>query len=147
MTYPTLEIRPFQPSDREAVVALWHECGLVRPANDPIRDIARKEKVRGDLFLVGLLEGDIIASAMAGYDGHRGWIYYVGVSPKHQRSGFGRQLIGEVERLLRAEGCAKINLQVRKANAGAMTFYSSIGFVQDEVLAFGKRLEHDARKC
>jgi ribosomal protein S18 acetylase RimI-like enzyme len=146
MTDPVLVIRAFQPDDKQAVVELWRQCGLVHPANDPIKDISRKQKVRGDLFLVGELDREIIASVMAGYDGHRGWIYYVGVSPRHQKRGFGRRMIAEAERLLRVEGCAKINLQVRKANAGAMAFYASVGFMQDEVASFGKRLEHDEGK-
>jgi len=138
-----LSIRPFQAEDEPAVIELWACCGLVRAHNDPRKDIMRKSKVRPDLFLVGLFEGKIIASVMAGYEGHRGWINYLAVSPEHQKRGFGKQIMDEAERLLRAEGCPKINLQVRTSNADVLAFYRAIGFVQDDVVSLGKRLERD----
>jgi ribosomal protein S18 acetylase RimI-like enzyme len=138
-----LEIRPFVPGDSEAVIELWNACDLVRPSNDPAKDIARKQNVRGDLLLVGLSEGRIVASAMVGYEGHRGWINYLAVSPLHRKRGFGRRMMEEAERRLRAEGCPKVNLQVRSSNAAAVAFYKAVGFLQDDVLSFGKRLEHD----
>jgi ribosomal protein S18 acetylase RimI-like enzyme len=137
-------IRSFHTEDTDAVEDLWRRCGLVHPTNDPRKDCARKQKVRGDLFLVGLLDGQIIASVMAGYEGHRGSINYLAVCPRHQRRGFGRRMMEEAERLLRAEGCAKINLNVRSSNARVLAFYRSLGFVQDDVIGLGKRLEHDA---
>jgi ribosomal protein S18 acetylase RimI-like enzyme len=138
-----LEIRCYQPSDREAVVALWGQCGLLRPANDPFKDIDRKQKVRGDLFLVGTDAGQVVASVMVGYEGHRGWLNYLAVDPGHRQRGYGRLMVREAERLLAAEGCPKVNLQVRTANAEAIRFYKAIGYAQDEALSFGKRLEHD----
>jgi len=140
-----LTIRSFLPQDQAAVIELWNRCGLVRPNNDPVKDIARKRAVRGDLFLVGLVGGEVVASVMAGYEGHRGWINYLAVSPPHQKCGFGRQLMDEVERLLRAEGCPKINLQVRTSNAEVLAFYRALGYVPDDVISLGKRLEHDDR--
>jgi ribosomal protein S18 acetylase RimI-like enzyme len=136
-------IRPFEPADEGAVIALWQRCGLTRPWNDPCKDIRRKLAVRPEWFLVGVLEGAIVATAMLGYDGHRGWIYYLGVDPAHQRMGLGQMMMAEAERLLRAEGCPKINLQVRTSNAAVIEFYRSIGFVVDDVVSMGKRLEHD----
>jgi len=138
-----LTIRSFRPEDGDAVVELWHACGLVRPTNDPRKDIARKQRVRKDLFLVGLLDGKVVASAMVGYEGHRGWINYLAVSPQNRKRGFGRQIMDEAERRLRAEGCPKINLQVRTSNAEALAFYRAIGYLQDDVVSMGKRLEHD----
>jgi ribosomal protein S18 acetylase RimI-like enzyme len=138
-----LEIRPFKPGDVEAVIELWKACQLVRPTNDPAKDIARKRNVRGDLLLVGLSEGRIVASAMVGYEGHRGWINYFAVSPLHRKRGVGRRMMEEAERRLRKEGCPKINLQVHSSNSEAVAFYKAIGFVQDDVLSFGKRLERD----
>lgn len=140
----SIQIRPFQPEDEAAVVALWRQCNLVRPTNDPHKDIRRKLRVRPDLFLVGLLDGKIVASVMAGYEGHRGWLNYVAVAPKHHRSGIGRAIMDEAERLLRAEGCPKINLQVRTSNTGALEFYRRAGYAVDEVVSMGKRLEHDS---
>ncbi len=136
-------IRPFEPADEGAVVALWERCGLTRPWNDPRKDIRRKLAVRPDLFLVGVEAGAVVATAMAGYDGHRGWVYYLGVDPAHQRKGYGRAIMAEVERRLRAEGCPKINLQVRTANAAVIEFYRRLGYAADDVASLGKRLEHD----
>ena len=136
-------IRPYVPADRDLVVDLWRRCGLVRPNNDPFKDIARKLKVRPDLFLVALLDNLIVGSVMAGYEGHRGWINYLGVCPKHRRRGIARQMMEEAERLLRLEGCPKINLQVRTSNSEVLAFYRAIGYLQDEVVSMGKRLEPD----
>lgn len=136
-----MQIRSYQPTDESAVIALWQECGLVRPGNDPKKDIQRKLKVQPEMFLVGLVDGDIIGSAMAGYEGHRGWINYLAVAPAHRRRGYARQLMNEAERLLRECGCPKINLQVRTTNHAVIEFYKRIGFTVDDVVSFGKRLE------
>ena len=138
-----LEIRPFASRDEEAVVALWRRCELVRPTNDPHRDIQRKLKLRPDLFLVGEVDGTIVASVMAGYEGHRGWLNYLAVDPDQRRRGWGRAMVAEAERLLRAEGCPKINLQIRTSNLTAIEFYRRIGFSADDVVSMGKRLESD----
>lgn len=138
-----MHIRTFQISDAEAVIALWRQCGLVRPWNDPRRDIQRKLAVRPDLFLVGLLEERVVACVMAGYEGHRGWLNYLAVAPEHQRHGLARTLVAEAERLLRAEGCPKINLQVRTTNAGVIAFYRRLEYTVDDVISLGKRLEAD----
>jgi ribosomal protein S18 acetylase RimI-like enzyme len=140
----TLLIRSFLPDDEAAVIALWHATGLTRPWNDPGKDIARKLRVQPELFLVGELRGEVIASAMAGYDGHRGSLYYLAVAPGHQRGGHGRALLAEVERRLHALGCPKLNLQMRMDNAAARTFYERVGYQHEERLDFGKRLERDA---
>ena len=140
-----MNVRAFEPSDEAGVVELWRRCDLVRPWNDPHKDIARKLKVRPDLFLVGEIDGAIVATAMAGYDGHRGWINYLGVDPDRQNQGLGRAMMAEAERLLRAAGCPKINLQVRSSNSQAIEFYRQIGFAVDDVVSMGKRLESDEK--
>ena len=137
--------RAFRTDDEPAVIEIWRRCGLIVPHNNPRKDIARKLKVRPDLFLVGELDGRIIATVMAGYEGHRGWINYLAVDPDHRKRGFGRQLMDEVERLLRAEGCPKINLQIRRSNGAVLAFYKAIGFLEDDCASFGKRLEMDSR--
>lgn len=139
-----MRIRTFQPTDEEALVSLWRRCDLVRVWNDSSKDIRRKLAIRPDLFLVGELDGEIIACVMAGYEGHRGWLNYLAVAPGHQRRGHGRALVEEAERLLRQAGCPKINLQVRTSNHGAMEFYRKLGYSVDDVVSMGKRLEHDA---
>lgn len=138
-----MEIRPFEADDEAAVISLWDRCGLLRPWNDPHKDIQRKCAVHPKRFLVGVLEDQIVASAMFGYDGHRGWIYYLAVCPNHQRQGLGRLIVDEVEHQLRQAGCPKINLQVRSSNTTVIEFYRSLGFSEDSVLSLGKRLEHD----
>lgn len=140
-----LEVRRFKRGDEDQVIRLWTECGLVVPWNDPRRDIRRKLRVGPEMFLVGCEGGRVIATVMAGYDGHRGWINYLAVAAVRRRSGVGRRMMDEAEALLRAAGCPKINLQVRTTNKQAMEFYRRTGFTADDVESFGKRLEPDAR--
>jgi ribosomal protein S18 acetylase RimI-like enzyme len=136
-------IRAFEPSDEPSLVALWQECGLVRPWNDPHKDIRRKLTVQPELFLVGTVAGQLVSSVMAGYEGHRGWVNYLAVSPAHRRSGFATQLMKRAEVLLEALGCPKLNLQIRSSNAEVMAFYRKIGYAQDDVVGMGKRLIKD----
>ena len=143
MNPPTLSIRPFQPCDTHAVVQLWHDCGLTRPWNDPYKDIARKLTVQPDLFLVGTSGYAVVASVMAGYDGHRGWVNYLAVAPGYQRRGYATTLMQAVERQLVAIGCPKINLLVRGGNHAVVAFYEKLAFRQDEVISLGKRLIPD----
>ena len=138
-----LVIRPFGRSDEDAVVALWTACGLVVSWNDPRRDILRKLSVQPEFFLVGLLGDRVVATVMAGYDGHRGWINYLAVHPDHQGRGIGRQTMAAAEDALRDAGCPKINLQVRETNVGVLEFYRRIGFSRDAVVSLGKRLVSD----
>lgn len=139
-----MEIRTYQDSDESAVIGLWEQAGLTRPWNDPRKDIRRKLAVRPDLFLVGVRDGMVVGTVMAGYDGHRGWINYLAVAPNRRRLGLGRQLMAEAERLLREAGCPKINLQVRASNRDVIAFYQALGFGLDDVVSLGKRLEHDS---
>jgi len=136
------QIRAFQEADADDVIRLWSTCGLVRPWNDPRKDIARKLAVQRELFLVGSVADRIVATA--GYEGHRGWINYLAVDPAHRRHGFARQLVAAVEERLRAAGCAKVNLQIRADNRDAIAFYQRIGFGEDAVVSMGKRLERDS---
>ena len=138
-----MHIRPYVESDEAAVIALWSKCGLLRPWNDPHKDIARKLQVQRELFLVAVQDDRVVGTALAGYDGHRGWINYLAVNPDHQRKGLGRMLMQEAERRLRELGCPKINVQIRRDNLEAIEFYRRIEFIEDDVLSFGKRLEDD----
>lgn len=135
-----MEIRPFEAADEDDVVALWEECGLVRPWNDPRKDIARKLKVQPELFLVACREGRVVGSAMAGFDGHRGWVYYLAVAPAYRNGAYGRALMERVERLLAESGCPKVNLMVRTANRDVLEFYRKLGYEPDDVTNLGKRL-------
>ena len=138
-----MEIRPFLEADEAQVVALWTEAGLVRPWNDPRKDIARKLGVQRDMFLVAEHEGAIVGAVMGGYDGHRGWVNYLAVALSWRRRKLGAKLMQEIERRLRALGCPKINLQVRRSNRDVVAFYAALGFVEDDVVSLGRRLERD----
>jgi ribosomal protein S18 acetylase RimI-like enzyme len=138
-----IEIRPFASEDEPAVVGLWERCELTRPWNDPHKDIARKLGVQLELFFVGVQGGAIVATVMAGYDGHRGSLNYLAVDPQHRRRGYGTALMRHVEQRLAERGCPKINLMVRSANAEVVAFYRRLGYAPDEVVALGKRLIPD----
>jgi ribosomal protein S18 acetylase RimI-like enzyme len=139
----TFIIREFRDSDTESLIALWQACGLVVPQNDPRKDILRKMKVNPEWLLVGELDGQLMGSCMTGYEGHRGWINYLAVHPDHRRRGFARELMKKAEEILREAGCPKINLQIRSTNTTVIAFYESIGFTEDKVVSFGKRLKKD----
>ena len=146
-----MQIRCYQANNQDEVISLWQECGLIKPQNDPVRDIQRKLKVGPDLFLVGIdkesvngiEEEKVVATVMGGYEGHRGWINYLAVHPTSQRQGYGQQMMAAVERLLTEKGCPKINLQVRDTNQKILSFYYSIGYGDDNVVSLGKRLAQD----
>jgi ribosomal protein S18 acetylase RimI-like enzyme len=138
-----IKVRTFDPGDEAAVVQLWGDCGLVVPWNDPHKDIQRKLKMQPEMFLVRCSDEQVIATVMAGYDGHRGWINYLAVHPDHQHIGIGRRIMEEAESHLREMGCPKINLQVRSSNVAVIEFYKTIGYKPDDVVSLGKRLAPD----
>jgi ribosomal protein S18 acetylase RimI-like enzyme len=126
------------------VEALWQEAfPNDAPWNKASTAIAEKMRFQPDLMLVALEGPRVVGSVMAGYEGHRGWISYLGVAPEHRRKGLGRAIMAEAERRLREAGCPKINLQVRSTNSEVIEFYRQIGFVLEDVVNLGKRLEED----
>ncbi|MDH3218548.1 MAG: GNAT family acetyltransferase [Gammaproteobacteria bacterium] len=136
-------IRTFRWDDEAEVIALWQRSGLVVPWNDPRADIERKCADSPDLFFVALSDHALIASCMAGYDGHRGWIYYLAVDNAYRRQGIATILVEYVEAALVRLGCPKIDLMVRNNNEGVIAFYRSIGYAPDPVTVLGKRLIKD----
>ncbi len=136
-------IRTYQSTDQDQVIELWQLTGVASLKNNPARDIARKQKVDPDLFLVAVDKDVVVASIMGGYEGHRGWVNYLAVHPSVQRQGIARQMMSEVETLLIKKGCPKINLQVRNSNSKALSFYKALGYLDDNVIGLGKRLEHE----
>jgi len=138
-----MEIREYQESDEKDVIELWFKCDLVLPGSNPKQDIERKLKVDRDLFLVGNVNGKIIASVMGGYEGHRGCVNLLAVDPEYRRSGYGRLMMKAVEQRIKEKGCSRINLQVRSANKGVIEFYQAIGYTDDNVIGLGKRLKED----
>jgi ribosomal protein S18 acetylase RimI-like enzyme len=138
-----MNIREYSLLDIDAVIALWTDCGLVVPHNNPERDIERKLKVDPDLFLVGVAGGELVATVMGGYEGHRGWINYLAVRPSEQEQGYGRLIMNAVEERIGRKGCPKINLQIRSTNKAVLAFYEALGYRIDDVVGMGKRLEPD----
>lgn len=140
----SIDIRPFTRADTEAVVALWHAARLTRPWNDPHRDIERKLAVQPELFLVADDAGAVVGSVMAGYDGHRGWLYYLASDPARRGQGIARALVATAEERLLAMGCPKVQLMVRPDNEAAQGFYDALGYEPFDTWATGKRLIADA---
>ena len=136
-----MEIRPYQDRDEAGVVALWSAVFPNDPPwNEPRAVIARLRRVPTTLFLVGTVDDRLVAAVIAGWDGHRGWIYHLAVTPELRRRGLGRRIMAEAERRLRTLGCQKINLQVRTENAVAVTFYERLGYAVEDRVSLGKRL-------
>ena len=138
-----MHLRPFSSADEASVIQLWNDCGITRPWNDPAKDIARKLTVQPEMFLVGEIDGVVVATGMFGFDGIRGWVHYLAVAPEHQGESLGRKLMREGERMLAAMGCPKINLQVRSGNERVIGFYAALGYAPDNTVSLGKRLIPD----
>ncbi|MDT0156964.1 GNAT family acetyltransferase [Microbacterium sp. ARD32] len=136
----TVEIRTFDPAETDDVVALWEEAGLTRPWNHPRADIERMRAVWPDLLIVAVDGDRIVGTVMAGYDGHRGWIYYLASAADRRGEGIGRMLVGEAERRLLALGCPKVQLMVRPGNEIVFAFYDQVGYERFDVGMTGKRL-------
>ncbi|MFC8682957.1 GNAT family acetyltransferase [Microbacterium ureisolvens] len=139
----SIVVRPFDLADTESVVSLWQTAGLTRPWNNPYQDISRKLSVQPELFLVAVDERLVVGSVMAGYDGHRGWLYYLASAPDRRGEGIGRKLVAEAEERLLAMGCPKVQLMVRPENGVARGFYDSLGYEPFETWNTGKRLIAD----
>jgi ribosomal protein S18 acetylase RimI-like enzyme len=138
-----ITIRAFEERDTEMVVSLWQSAGLTRPWNDPYRDIARKLTVQRELFLVAEDAGAVVGTVMAGYDGHRGWLYYLASDPTRRSEGIGTALVDAAEALLLKMGCPKVQLMVRPENPAAQGFYDRLGYQSFDTWATGKRLIED----
>jgi ribosomal protein S18 acetylase RimI-like enzyme len=139
----SLSIDTYRDGDKAAIINLWQECGLVVPWNNPLTDIARKIADSPELFFTGRIDSKLVASCMAGYDGHRGWIYFLAVARSEQRKGFAAQLVAHVEAQLIELGCPKLELMVRDRNSEVIAFYEAIGFNLDPVRVLSKRLLKD----
>jgi ribosomal protein S18 acetylase RimI-like enzyme len=137
----SLAISPIADADLPAVIALWQACGLTRPWNDPASDIALARRGPNSAVLIGRDNGAVVATAMVGHDGHRGWVYYVATNPDHRGKGFGRAIMAAAEDWLRAADIAKLQLLVRRENAKAGAFYQSIGYAEAQTVVFAKWLD------
>jgi len=126
--------------DAGAVVALWDACGLTRPWNDAHADFALAVAGPASAVLVAREGGALAGSVMVGFDGHRGWVYYLAVAPGRRRGGLGRALMAAAEAWLRVRGAPKIQLMVREDNAAALGFYEALGLERQKVVTLGRFL-------
>jgi len=132
-----MDIRPFSEEDRRQVVRLWKTVFADDPPhNDPDAVVSAKLKV-DELLFVAVEQGTLIGTVMAGYDGHRGWLYSVAVDPQRQGGGIGRQLVEHAVAALRGRGCIKVNLQVRSGNSAVVAFYRRLGFAVEDRVSMG----------
>ena len=135
-----MKIRTYQDEDNEALVALWQRVFLDDPPhNDPSQVITAKRTV-DDLIFIALKEDSIVGAVMAGYDGHRGWLYALAVDPAHRRHGIARSLVTHALDILRKLGCIKANLQIRSDNAQVVAYYESLGFCIEDRVSMGLTL-------
>jgi hypothetical protein len=136
-----MDIGTIEDGDIDAVLDLWARTGLLHPDNDARADIARARDAADAALLVGRKGGKAIATAMVGFDGHRGWVYYLAVEPSVQRSGHGKAMLAAAERWLRDRNAPKLMVFVAEANAKVMGFYEKLGFKRSPVVTLGKRLD------
>jgi ribosomal protein S18 acetylase RimI-like enzyme len=141
-----IAIRPYRDADEGTIVALWEGCGLTRPWNPPSADIALlRGSSHGDILVATHEEGDVIGSVMVGHDGHRGWIYYLAVSPSCQRRGLGSRLMRAAEAWLREHGMRKVELMIRDTNTEVTAFYAGLGYDREPVTVMSRWLDGTER--
>ena len=138
-----MHIGTYVDTDQAAMIELWQACGLCVPWNNPVTDIERKRADSPELFFTGRVADRLVSSCMAGYDGHRGWIYFLAVHPDFRHRGFAAQLVAHSEQILKQLGCPKLELMVRNSNQEVIDFYRAIGFDLDPVVVLSKRLQDD----
>ena len=136
-----LTVSPIADADVEGVIALWQRCGLTRPWNDPASDIAFARRGENATILIGRAGGALVATAMVGHDGHRGWVYYVAVEPDLQGKDFGRAMMAAAEDWLRRQGVTKAMLMVRPDNTNVQAFYDKLGYEVQERVVYAKWLD------
>lgn len=135
------KIRPYESKDHAQVVALWSDVFRDDPPwNEPASMIRRKLSVQPELFLVAVVDDQVVGTVMAGFDGVRGWIHHLAVRGSHRRRGIASALMGAAEKGLEIAGCPKVNLQVRATNRQVIAFYRSLGYELEERASLGKRL-------
>ena len=141
-----VSIRCFVPADTEAVLALWLQAFPEyrrpdKPHRDPRLSIANKLATQPELFFVATQRDAVVGTVLAGYDGHRGWLYSLAVDTQVRRHGIGTRLVAHAENALAERGCPKVNLQVLPDKPEVIGFYDALGYRADPVVSLGKRLE------
>lgn len=135
-----LEIGDLRPDEVEAAVALWETCGLTRPWNDPRADIALALGKPSSTVLAGRIDDRLVGTAMTGSDGHRGWVYYLAVSPDHQRKGYGAAMMQAAADWLRARGAPKLHVMIRTENVAVAAFYAKLGYEKSDTITMARRI-------
>jgi len=134
-----MKIRKFETNDTEKVIKVWGECGLLHPPNDPYEEIKNKSEFQPDLFLVGEVDGKLMATIMVGYEGRRGWVNSLCVLPEYQGNGYGKELVRHGVELLRRLGTPKVNILIRPNNSKVKTFYEKLGFETEDAILMAHR--------
>jgi ribosomal protein S18 acetylase RimI-like enzyme len=140
-TLAAITVGPIADADIPAVIAMWQACELTRPWNDPAADIALARQSPNATVLVGRDRETIVATAMVGHDGHRGWVYYVAVDPGRRQQGFGRAIMEAAEAWLRQADIAKVQLMVRPENKSVQAFYQTIGYGEQQRVVYARWLD------
>ncbi|MDP1590487.1 MAG: GNAT family acetyltransferase [Prosthecobacter sp.] len=140
---PSIAIQVYDDATQRAqVIALWKTVfGYDSAHNEPSLVIAQKLAVKDDLMFVALAGDKMAGTIMAGYDGHRGWLYSLAVLPEHRHAGIGSALVHHAEKALQSRGCLKINLQVVESNSRVVAFYQTLGYKVEPRVSMGKRLK------
>jgi len=136
-----MQISTATESDRDDVIALWEACGLTRPWNDPAADYRLAVANETSAILLAHIEGELVASVLTGFDGHRGWVYYLAVAADFRKQGLGRKMMEAAEQWLRERNAPKIQLMVRDDNEAAIGFYKALGYDVQPVVTIGRRLD------
>jgi ribosomal protein S18 acetylase RimI-like enzyme len=135
-----MDVRTLDGTDRTQAVDLWHRTGLTRPWNPPEEDFDRAVAGTSSAVLGGFEDGRLVATAMVGHDGHRGWVYYLAVDPDRQSGGLGRALMQAAQDWVRAAGVPKVLLMVRAGNTDALGFYAALGFTVEDTVVLSRWL-------
>lgn len=136
-----MKIRKYQPEDRGKLISLWHNIFPNDPPHNEPSSVIDAKLAVDDLILIAEIEVEIVGACIVGYDGHRGWLYAVGVSSKFRRNGIGGTLVKSALEELKSIGCVKVNLQIRPTNTEVASFYKSMGFKVEDRLSMGALIE------
>ncbi|MFT5219825.1 MAG: ribosomal protein S18 acetylase RimI-like enzyme [Gammaproteobacteria bacterium] len=138
-----MNYRRYQASDHDKLVHLWQQVFPDDPAHNEPASLLEAKLAVDDLIFIAEKNNTIAGACMAGYDGHRGWLYAVAVDPEFRRQGLGRELVKQAITALKEIGCIKINLQIRSDNVEVAKFYQSLGFAVEDRMSMGVLLKHD----
>lgn len=137
----TVSISEASHDDIAGIKSIWEEAELTRPWNDPVQDIKLSLSAKSSVIFLAKIENEIIGTAMVGYDGHRGWIYYLAISKNYQNQGIGKRLVEHAEEWLRLQGVPKTQILIRSDNEKVIKFYENLGFEKSTSLLMGKQLK------